>query len=227
MKKSNLKYIFYILFIGTIFTLYQWNKKFFESSDYTLKKGSNKSRSSSSMNFNSGASGSSSSLNLQNGDNNESNEGESESTISNPSYSFSGFSTGVTGSNFETQSSSNSPDEEYTTIDNLVSENISNSSGVNNSDVSAGGGMSIGIPMQGLLANNEESKEEKAKKQQQVANNPSQTAGRGKFFNGTVETPMAPLPPDEDVPLDGGASILLVLGSMLGVKKLFGKKNIS
>lgn len=227
MKKSNLKYIFYILFLGTIFILYQWNKTFFESSDYSVKKGGNKSGASNSLSYSSGTSGTSG-LNFQNGDSNEDSGGESESTSS-PSSPSSGFSSSIGGSSFETQSAPNSIGEDVEVGDNSSAGNISNSAGANNSAVGlgGGGGMSIGIPMVALIASDDESKEEKTNKQQQAASNNSQTAGRGKFFSGTVETPMAPGPPDEDIPLDGGASILLVMGSMLGVKKLFGKKNIS
>ena len=72
--------------------------------------------------------------------------------------------------------------------------------------------------------------EEKKSKRESI----TQVSAKRTFFESVaasgIDMPMGPCTPDGEgcnpVPLDGGASILLVLGSLLGIKKLFLKKEI-
>jgi hypothetical protein len=227
MKKSNLKYVLFALVVFTIFGLYKWNQKYFESGAYTSKAVNN----SGSVQYSSSQSGGSGGgSDAWNSANNEANEANQESTSSSNTLG--------AGSKFESNFSNNhseNNDSEYATSETGFSNQDQNSYNLNSgsvnssSSIESGTGLTmLGVP---IVLNTEPDKEEEERQQREENSNQVVKVSKGKFFDqiagkGNVDAPMAPLPPDENIPLDGGASIILVLGSALGLKRLFGKKNL-
>ncbi len=240
MKKSNLKYVFLTLLIGTIYSLYHYNKKYFESpTSVYQKKSKGQSGGSSGMAYASGSNsegGSSFSINAVSGSGSIGVEVETSSEVNssqnsnnNPSsFIASGGSFSSSTVHPENQVSSNYDQESYEYTSNTTAENRASggvSDGLNALGIPAA---AIGIP----ISNNKRDEDKEEKKSNEV--NANQTAGgRSKFFEtvsnsgGNVDLPMAPGTPDDEVPLDGGASILLILGSLMGFKKLFFNKEKS
>ena len=236
MKKSNLKYVFLTLLICTIYSLYHYNKKYFDSSDSVYKKNSKRQSSGGGIAFSSGSDGGSFNMSDVSESNNVGVEIEGSSSGNNNSESNSNMSSGFSSqggsfsssySNQENQSSNSDNQEmyEHATITNAQQSNNNSSDGMGLGTMPT---MAIGVP----TINDRSKEEEEEKREKEVSSN--QTAGgRSKFFEtvsnsgGSIDLPMAPSCPDCEVPLDGGASLLLILGSLAGVKKLFFNKSKS
>lgn len=232
MKKSNLKYFFLSILLGTIYSLYHYNKKYFESPNSPFKKNNNSVFVNSNNNLSYSSGGSDiSSFNLHDVPTHSNSIGV-EIENSNLDGDFaganstnnSGFSSNQNTFSSVSQNSQNSNDY-YDEVEN----NSSTSSNLNqstNSEASSGvaiSAISINIP----VTTDKRKEEEKKSKREST----TQVSAKRSFFESVaasgVDMPMSPCPPgDCPVPLDGGASMLFIIGSLLGIKKLFLKKAI-
>ncbi|TAH25430.1 MAG: hypothetical protein EAZ07_07180 [Cytophagales bacterium] len=221
MKKSSLKYIFLFLLVGIIFYLYQLNKQ-----TYLPKSVSSNNSSTSSIN-------SFGSQDLSFSDRGEFSDGSSstvdESTSQSNSSQFSNNMGGGSMTMFDKNDYNSSSDAENTSLPKDYQAVTYSNNNVNSSN-GGGGGIGIGLPIGGLQTFSLEDSEND-KKSKRSANNSlvasNQTAKKGNFFSGgggQLETPMAPGTPDDEIPLDGGVSLLIALGSLFGFRKLFVSK---